>query len=60
MKRFVYTALVVLLLATPALSQHNCPVGFQYAGTLSGTGGYEAFNERRELLLPDEPAKSPN
>jgi hypothetical protein len=42
------------LLAAPIISaQHNCPEGFRYAGNLSGTGGYEAFNDRRELLLPE-------
>jgi hypothetical protein len=51
--------LAVLMLGTlcagsqlPA-QRHNCPAGFDYAGTLKGTGSYGVdFNERREIYLP--------
>ncbi|HUL35056.1 MAG TPA: hypothetical protein VL128_14315 [Candidatus Eisenbacteria bacterium] len=53
MKCLVSIALFLTAAAPSAFAQHNCPQGFQYAGTLSGTGGYEEFNERVELLLPE-------
>ena len=40
-------------MAPPLLAQHNCPPGFDYAGTLKGAGaGGVAFDERREVNLP--------
>jgi hypothetical protein len=40
-------------MTAPLLAQHNCPQGFNFAGTLRGTGSYGiAFDERRELDLP--------
>jgi hypothetical protein len=40
-------------MAPPLLAQHNCPQGFDYAGTMAGTGSYGvAFDERREVHLP--------
>jgi hypothetical protein len=45
-------AFVVLYTSSLALAQHNCPQGFQYVGTLSGTGSIVSeFNERREINL---------
>ena len=45
----------LLSMAVPLLAQHNCPEGFNYAGTLQGTGSYGiAFNERRELDFPPD------
>src|SRR4051812_31779112 len=36
------------------LAQHNCPQGFQPAGTLTGTASYgNDLNERREINLPE-------
>jgi hypothetical protein len=40
-------------MAPQFLAQHNCPPGFDYAGTLNGAGVYGvAFDERREVNLP--------
>jgi hypothetical protein len=47
-------AVVVFCTSSLALSQTNCPQGFQLAGTLSGTGSYVGeFNERRQINLPE-------
>jgi hypothetical protein len=43
----------LLSMGTPLLAQHNCPPGFDFAGTLKGAGSYGvAFDERREINLP--------
>lgn len=48
-------AFVVFYTSSLALAQHNCPQGFQYAGTLSGTGSVVSeFNERRGINLPED------
>jgi hypothetical protein len=52
MKYLICITLFLIAAAPSALAQHNCPEGFRYAGSLTGTGGYQAFNERRELVLP--------
>lgn len=42
-------------MAASLLAQHNCPQGFNFAGTLRGTGSYGTpFDERRELNLPQD------
>jgi hypothetical protein len=47
-------ASVVFYTSSLALAQHNCPQGFQFVGTLSGTGSYASeFNERRQINLPE-------
>jgi hypothetical protein len=46
---------VVFSTSSLALAQSNCPQGFQFAGTLSGTGSYVGdFNERRQIKLPED------
>ena len=51
--RVSLVALGLLSMAPPLLAQHNCPEGFNFAGSLEGTGsGGVAFNERREVDLP--------
>lgn len=48
-----FLAFVVFYTSSLALAQHNCPQGFQYVGTLSGTGSIVSeFNERRQINLP--------
>ncbi len=45
---------VVFYTSSLALAQSNCPQGFAYAGTLSGTGSVVGdFNERRAINLPE-------
>lgn len=51
--KHLYLTLTLLFAAPIALAQHSCPQGFIYAGKLSGSGGYGAFDERRELELPE-------
>ena len=47
-------ALLFLLASTLSRAQNNCPAGFSYVGTLSGTGSsLEAFDARKTLTLPD-------
>ena len=54
MRRIGLLAFVVLFLSSLALAQSNCPQGFVYAGTLSGTGSVVGdFNERRAINLPE-------
>jgi len=53
MKYLIATTLFLIVTASSAFAQHNCPEGFRYVGSLSGTGGLENFNARRELLLPE-------
>ena len=53
--RIILATLGLLSMAAPLLAQHNCPQGFNYAGTLTGTGSYGiAFDERREINLPED------
>jgi len=53
MKYLLSSTLFLIATAPSAFAQHNCPEGFRYAGSLVGAGGYEEFNARRELLLPE-------
>ena len=47
--------LVVLLCASWALSQNNCPQGFRYVGTLSGNGSAsENFDKRVTVKFPQD------
>jgi hypothetical protein len=47
-------ALLGFYTSSVALPQNSCPQGFQYAGTLSGTGSIlSEFNERRQINLPE-------
>ena len=49
--------LAFVVFSTPSLvyAQHNCPQGFQHAGTLSGTGSVVGeFNETRKVNLPGD------
>ena len=40
-------------MVSPLLAQHNCPTGFDFGGTLKGSGAFEdAFDARREIKLP--------
>jgi hypothetical protein len=51
--RVSLVTLGLLSMAPPLPAQHNCPEGFNFAGTLHGTGSYGiAFDERREVTLP--------
>ena len=53
--RVSLVTLGLLSIAVPLFAQHNCPQGFNYAGTLTGTGSYGiAFDERREINLPED------
>ena len=52
--RVSLVTLGLLSMAVPLLAQHNCPQGFNDAGTLKGTGSYGIpFDERREINLPE-------
>jgi hypothetical protein len=47
-------AFVCFCASSLALAQNNCPQGFRFVGTLSGTGSVVSeFNERREINLPE-------
>jgi hypothetical protein len=46
-------SLGLLSVVSPLLAQQRCPPGFDYGGTLKGTGNYGvAFDVRREISLP--------
>jgi hypothetical protein len=52
--RFSLVTLGLLSMAPPLPAQNNCPQGFNFAGTLKGTGSYGiAFDERRELTFSE-------
>lgn len=47
-------ALVLLLFSPWATAQYNCPQGFRYAGTLSGTGSVSTpFDKRMAVRFPE-------
>jgi hypothetical protein len=50
----VILAFVLLSLSPWAAGQHNCPEGFQFVGTLSGTGTpLNPFDKRETVKLPE-------
>jgi len=52
--RVALLAFVVILVSSWAAAQHNCPEGFRYVGSLSGTGSESnPFNERVTVKLPE-------
>jgi hypothetical protein len=54
LKQVGLLSFVMSFASSLAFAQHNCPQGFQYAGTLRGTGSFVSeFNERREVNLPE-------
>lgn len=51
--RVSLVTLGLLSMSATLRAQHNCPQGFDHAGTLTGSGSYGiAFDERREINLP--------
>ena len=53
--RVSLVTLGLLSMSATLRAQHNCPQGFDHAGTLTGSGSYGiAFDERREINLPPD------
>jgi len=51
--RVAFVVFVVLSLSPWAVGQHNCPEGFRYVGTFSGTGSESnPFDKRMTLKFP--------
>ena len=51
--RAEFLALMILTISPWASGQHNCPEGFRYVGTLSGTGSESnPFDQRRSVKFP--------
>ena len=52
--RVAFLAFVLFSLSPWAVGQHNCPEGFRYVGTLSGSGSESnSFDKRMTVKLPE-------